>query len=62
MLKNGHHTDREVYAMPRETKADPSTIGLGSADVEGQGTTTKETGKMKMDSSRRKNRKKSGIL
>ncbi|HHY73479.1 MAG TPA: YuzL family protein [Bacillus bacterium] len=48
--------------MPRETKADPTTIGLGSADVEGQGTTTKETGKFKKDSSRGKKRKKSGIL
>jgi len=48
--------------MPRETKADPTTIGLESADVEGQGTTTKETGKVKMDSARRKHRKKSGIL
>lgn len=50
------------YDMPRETKADPTTIGLGSADVEGQGTTTQETGKFKMDSSRRKKRKKSGGL
>lgn len=38
-------------------KKDPSKIGLGSADVEGQGTTNKETGRMEMDSSRRKKKK-----
>jgi hypothetical protein len=35
-------------------KKDPSTIGLNSPQVEGQGTTNRETGKMKADSSRRK--------
>ncbi|MGN7299530.1 YuzL family protein [Ferdinandcohnia sp. SAFN-114] len=39
-------------------KKDPSTIGLGSSDVEGQGTTNQETGQMEMDSSRRKKKKK----
>ncbi|WP_449536644.1 YuzL family protein [Ferdinandcohnia sp. Marseille-Q9671] len=38
-------------------KKDPSTIGLNSADVEGQGTTQQETGKMQMDSSRRKKKR-----
>ncbi|NSL51016.1 YuzL family protein [Calidifontibacillus erzurumensis] len=44
--------------MSRQKKADPTTIGLGSPEVEGQGTTMKETGKKKMDSARRRNRKK----
>jgi hypothetical protein len=48
--------------MAKEVKKDPSTIGLNSAQVEGQGTTEKETGSVKKDSSRRKNRKNSGIL
>ncbi|MEH7236481.1 YuzL family protein [Bacillus sp. JJ1562] len=38
-------------------KKDPTTIGLGSADVEGQGTTNRETGQKEMDSSRRKKKK-----
>nr|WP_077621002.1 YuzL family protein [Bacillus sinesaloumensis] len=38
-------------------KKDPSTIGLDSPQVEGQGTTNQETGQMKMDSSRRKKKK-----
>lgn len=48
--------------MVREAKADASKIGLGSPDIEGQGTTMKETGKVKMDSARRKSRKKAGGL
>jgi hypothetical protein len=35
-------------------KKDPSTIGLNSPQVEGQGTTNRESGNMKMDSARRK--------
>ncbi|GHH98369.1 YuzL family protein [Neobacillus kokaensis] len=35
-------------------KADPSTIGLGSPQVEGQGTTNLETGTREEPSSRRK--------
>lgn len=35
-------------------KADPSTIGLSSSETEGQGTTTRETGRKKADSSRKK--------
>lgn len=46
----------------KKIKADASTIGLGSPETEGQGTTTQETGNVKMDSSRRKKRKKSGGL
>ncbi|WP_400246095.1 YuzL family protein [Niallia sp. JL1B1071] len=38
-------------------KADPSTIGLGSTQPEGQGTTKKETGRAKADSSRKKQKK-----
>ncbi len=38
-------------------KADPSTIGLGSTQPEGQGTTTTETGRTKEDSSRKKQKK-----
>ncbi|WP_312096152.1 YuzL family protein [Niallia sp.] len=38
-------------------KADPSTIGLSSTQPEGQGTTTKETGRTKADSSRKKQKK-----
>ncbi len=38
-------------------KADPSTIGLGSTDVQGQGTTMKETGNKKADSSRKKQKR-----
>ena len=37
-------------------KKDPSTIGLGSPNVEGQGTTTEETGKEK-SSARKKNKR-----
>ncbi|THE10392.1 YuzL family protein [Bacillus timonensis] len=35
-------------------KKDPSTVGLSSANVEGQGTTNQETGRISMDSSRKK--------
>ncbi|MFT4414122.1 YuzL family protein [Fredinandcohnia humi] len=42
--------------MPKRKK-DPSKVGLNSPDVEGQGTTEQETGNMKMDSSRRKQKR-----
>ncbi|WP_090870710.1 YuzL family protein [Oceanobacillus limi] len=32
-------------------------VGMGSSDVEGQGTTNKETGKFKKDSSRKKKKR-----
>ncbi len=35
-------------------KKDPSTIGLNSAQVEGQGTTTTETGSQMKSSTRKK--------
>ncbi len=35
-------------------KADPSTIGLNSLETEAQGTTSRETGRKKADSSRKK--------
>ncbi|GKU82971.1 YuzL family protein [Niallia sp. NCCP-28] len=38
-------------------KADPSTIGLNSSEVEGQGTTTRETGVKQADSSRKKQKR-----
>lgn len=38
-------------------KKDPSTIGLNSMQVEGQGTTTNETGSKKASSSRKKQKK-----
>ncbi|WP_407270325.1 YuzL family protein [Radiobacillus sp. PE A8.2] len=40
-----------------ERKANPSTIGLNSSETEGQGTTRKETGKVKADSSRKKQKR-----
>jgi hypothetical protein len=43
----------EVATMSKRKK-DPSTIGLNSPQVEGQGTTNQETGRTKADSSRRK--------
>lgn len=46
----------EVMNMPKHKK-DPSTIGLSSPEIEGQGTTNKETGKMKQDSSRKKQKR-----
>ncbi|WP_102346473.1 YuzL family protein [Bacillus sp. Marseille-P3661] len=48
--------------MSKKIKVDHSKSGLGSPDVEGQGTTTQETGSFKMDSARKKNRKKAGGL
>ncbi len=38
-------------------KKDPSTTGLGSPDVQGQGTTNRETGERKLSSTRRKKKK-----
>jgi hypothetical protein len=38
-------------------KQDPSTIGLNSSQVEGQGTTTTETGTKIASSSRRKQKR-----
>jgi hypothetical protein len=38
-------------------KKDPSTIGLPSSQVEGQGTTTTETGNKSMSASRKKQKK-----
>jgi len=35
-------------------KKDPATIGLNSSQVEGQGTTNQETGRVKAPSSRNK--------
>ncbi|MBW8349505.1 YuzL family protein [Bacillus sp. IITD106] len=42
--------------MSKGRKADPSTIGLGSSQTMGQGTTNRETG-VKKDSARKKNKK-----
>jgi hypothetical protein len=39
--------------MPKHRK-DPSTVGLGSPEVKGQGTTTTETGAYELDSARKK--------
>jgi YuzL-like protein len=47
-----------VYMGKR--KADPSTIGLNSSQVEGQGTTETETGSRMESSSRKKEKKKFG--
>jgi hypothetical protein len=38
-------------------KQDPSTIGLASSQVEGQGTTQTETGSKSMSSSRKKQKR-----
>jgi hypothetical protein len=38
-------------------KANPLTNGLSSPEVEGQGTTSRETGKKKVDSSRKKKKR-----
>jgi len=43
--------------MANQHKKDPSTIGLSSSQVEGQGTTTKETGKRAESSSQRKQKR-----
>jgi hypothetical protein len=49
----------EVAYMGKKNKkkADPSTIGLNSPQVEGQGTTTMETGSRVEPSSRRKTKR-----
>ncbi len=46
----------EVNNVPKR-KADPSTIGLGSSETKGQGTTRRETGKYGLDSSRKKKKR-----
>jgi len=38
-------------------RKDPSKAGLGSSEVEGQGTTNTETGQMAKDSSRKKQKR-----
>ncbi|WP_175639576.1 YuzL family protein [Metabacillus schmidteae] len=38
-------------------KVDPSKAGLSSPNVEGQGTTTNETGRHQMDSARKKTKR-----
>ena len=43
--------------MSNKRKKDPSTIGLNSPQVEGQGTTVNETGSRTAASSRRKQKK-----
>ncbi|MGG2092232.1 YuzL family protein [Bacillus sp. S13(2024)] len=43
--------------MGRKTKQDPSRTGLGSSQVEGQGTTTQETGSMKVPSSNKRQKR-----
>lgn len=40
--------------MAKKHKKDPSTIGLSSPDIKGQGTTIEETGTRKAASSRNK--------
>jgi YuzL-like protein len=46
-----------VLMSNNKIKKNPSTIGLESSQVEGQGTTTKETGNFAADSSRKKQKK-----
>ncbi|MBO8178182.1 YuzL family protein [Aeribacillus pallidus] len=41
----------------KKRKKDPSTIGLSSSQVEGQGTTQQETGSQSLDSSRKKQKR-----
>ncbi|HWO77082.1 MAG TPA: YuzL family protein [Bacillus sp. (in: firmicutes)] len=41
----------------KEAKKDASKIGMSSPNVEGQGTTTTETGSTKVDSSRKKHKR-----
>jgi hypothetical protein len=43
--------------MPKRRK-DPSTVGLGSPEVRGQGTTTTETGMVEKDSSSKKTKQR----
>ncbi|MBM4761953.1 YuzL family protein [Bacillus sp. B15-48] len=38
-------------------KKDPSTIGLNSSQIEGQGTTNRETGQLKASSARNKQKR-----
>lgn len=45
--------------MGRKTKKDPSRVGLGSSQVEGQGTTTEETGSFAVSSSHKKQKRSS---
>lgn len=40
-----------------KVKKDPSKIGMSSPNVEGQGTTNTETGRKKMDSSRKREKR-----
>jgi hypothetical protein len=46
----------EVNDMSRR-KANPLTNGLSSPEIEGQGTTNRETGRKKVDSSRKKKKR-----
>ncbi|GAA0494135.1 hypothetical protein GCM10008986_20810 [Salinibacillus aidingensis] len=41
----------------KERKANPSKVGLGSPETEGQGTTNRDTGRKKADSSRKKQKR-----
>ncbi|NKE06021.1 YuzL family protein [Mesobacillus selenatarsenatis] len=43
--------------MSNKRKKDPSTIGLNSGQVEGQGMTASETGSRAADSSRKKQKR-----
>lgn len=43
--------------MGRKTKKDPSRVGLGSPQVEGQGTTTEEAGSHQVSSSHKKQKR-----
>lgn len=43
--------------MSNKRKKDPSTIGLNSSQVEGQGTTTNETGSRTESSARKKQKR-----
>jgi len=43
----------EVIGMAKRRK-DPTTVGLGSPEVRGQGTTTTETGILEKDSATKK--------
>lgn len=45
--------------MGRKTKKDPSRVGLGSSQVQGQGTTTEETGAFAVSSSHKKQKRSS---
>lgn len=43
--------------MGRKVKQDPSRAGLGSSQVEGQGTTMRETGSVEVSSSNKKQKR-----